>query len=59
MYWIKVNMKISILLILFTSHKYMETEILKDTIYNRNNIPSKLYTILMKYIYKNSILKHK
>lgn len=31
-----------IVLILCTSYRYMENEMLKDTVYNSNNIPSKL-----------------
>lgn len=50
MYGIQVNMKKTIILILFTNYKLMETEIVKDTIYNSNNIPNKLYTILTKCV---------
>lgn len=31
-----------IVLILCTSYRYMENEMLKDSVYNSNNIPSKL-----------------
>lgn len=35
-------MKKTIVLTLFTSYKHGESENLKDTIYNSNNIPNKL-----------------